>query len=196
MVTRAMAKAPLSETRTRTRQRLIEAATEVVAEHGFHSATVDQIASRAGYSIGALYSNFAGKDDLLFAVFDGHIAWFEDRLEATAEAEDPARAMADWIGFLAQNPQQFLVFVEFWAYAVRKPKVRRQFAKRMAQMRADVARALEQRAAAAGVPSPLPPEFVALLGLAIGRGIALEKLVDPDAVPDDAVAKLLASLIV
>ena len=48
-----------------------------MASDGFHSASVDQIADRAGLSIGALYSNFAGKDDLLFAVFEGNARAFQ-----------------------------------------------------------------------------------------------------------------------
>ena len=38
------------------------------------------IATKAGFSIGALYSNFAGKDDLFLAVYDAHAAWFEEVL--------------------------------------------------------------------------------------------------------------------
>jgi AcrR family transcriptional regulator len=184
-----------SARRAQTRQRLIEAATEVVAEHGFHAATVDRIAERAGFSVGALYSNFEGKDDLLFAVFDGHLAWFAQRLEAVSASAEPATAIARWLGALADDSDQFHVFIEFWAYAVRKPKVRRQFAKRMDQMRADVAATIEHHLSAAGVEPPLSPELIALLALAIGRGLALEKLARPGAVPDQAIGALLAGLL-
>jgi AcrR family transcriptional regulator len=190
------AKTEPSARRAQTRQRLLEAATEVVAESGFHAATVDRIAERAGFSVGALYSNFAGKDELLFAVFDRHLAWFEQRLEAVATAADAASAISAWVGTLSAEPEQFHVFIEFWAYAVRKPKVRRQFAKRMDQMRADVATTIErQRAGVADTESPLSPELTALLALAIGRGLALEKLVRPGAVPDAQVADLLAAFL-
>jgi len=184
-----------SERRALTRERLIQAATHVVAEHGFHAATVDQIAQRAGFSIGALYSNFASKDDLLFAVFDGHLVWFEERLRAAAGDADPGGAVAEWMSALGQEPDQFLVFIEFWSYAVRKPKVRQQFEKRMAQMRAAVAAAVTSRARETGMTPPLAPELIALLALAIGRGLALEKLVDADAVPDEAIGQLLASML-
>lgn len=184
-----------SERRAQTRECLIQAATHVVAEQGYHSATVDQIAERAGFSIGALYSNFASKDELLFAVFDGHVAWFEDRLEAASGAKDPAGAVAEWMGSLTEESDQFLVFIEFWAYAVRKPLARQQFEQRMAQMRGAVARAVTSRAHKSGAPPLLPPELVALLALAIGRGLALEKLVDATAVPDEVVSDLLAGLL-
>ena len=119
----------ISDRRSQTRQRLIEAATKIVAEKGFDSATVDDIAEAAGFSIGGLYSNFSGKDELFLAVFDGHLEWFEQLLEDAQSVDDPAGAIADWFRAPGEGRYQFLVFVEFWAYAVRRPKLRREFAK-------------------------------------------------------------------
>jgi AcrR family transcriptional regulator len=181
--------------RARTSRRLVEAAMEVVAEQGFHSASVDAIAQRAGFSIGALYSNFSGKDELLFAVFDEHVKWFERRLAELAVAEDAGRAAAEWLASLGKDPEQILVFIEFWAYAVRKPDVRREFAKRMTQMRVSVADAVERRAAETGAAPALDPNLLALLALATARGLALEKLANPRSVPDDTVGELLGGLL-
>jgi AcrR family transcriptional regulator len=192
----AMAKdPPRAGKREKTRRRLIKAAMEVVAREGFHSASVGAIAKRAGFSIGALYGNFAGKDELLFAVFDEHVTWFEQRLALVAEAADPGAAMAEWIGFLGRQPDQFLIFIEFWAYAVRKPRVRKAFAQRMAQMRSAVADALQVVSDKGAPVAAVPPDIAALLGLAIGRGLALEKLVSPDSVPDEVVGRLLAEVL-
>jgi AcrR family transcriptional regulator len=194
-IVRAMApKSQTSERRARTRDRLIAAATEVVAEQGFHSASVDQIAERAGLSIGALYSNFAGKDDLLFAVFDGHVSWFQQQVVASLEDPDFAGAVTGWLALPDDSAEQFLVFIEFWAYAVRKPEVREQFAERMAQMRSQIAKALERRASTHGSTLPLPADLIALLGLALGRGLALEKLANPEAVRHEQIAHLLNGL--
>src|SRR3954454_20233800 len=173
---------PRSPRREETRRRLVAAAIEIVSRKGFQAASVDEIATRAGYSIGALYSNFSSKDDLLFEVFDEHVRWFEAQIEQAAQAADRSAAGAEWIGALAKKPDQFLVFIEFWGYAVRRPKVRRKFAKRMAELRSGVSEALGQ------------DDVTALLLLALGRGLALEKLVDPDAVPDEEVSRLLAAL--
>ncbi|MGD1058555.1 MAG: helix-turn-helix domain-containing protein, partial [Solirubrobacteraceae bacterium] len=52
------------QTRANTRERLLVAARSVFARSGFHGASVDEIASEAGFSTGALYSNFGGKEDL------------------------------------------------------------------------------------------------------------------------------------
>ena len=179
--------------RAATQDRLVAAATAVVARRGFHAATVDEIAAEAGYSVGALYSNFKGKDELFLAVFEGHMRWFAERLQAAAGGPGK-RVVHDWMEALADNPEQLLIFIEFWAYAVRKPRLRRRFAERMAEIRAATAKALEERATAAGRPLGLPADTLALVLMAAGRGLGLEKLADPEAV-DDSATDLLSGLI-
>ena len=187
-------KRALTERRAPTHARLVEAATKVVARRGFHAATVDEIAEEAGFSVGALYSNFDGKDDVFLAVFDGHMRWYEERLAEAANTADPTRAFKDWMDALMEDPEQLLIFIEFWAYAVRRPKLRRNFAARMAEIRSEMAAALERRARTAGNDLQIPAETLAVVLLATARGLGIEKLADADAV-DDSVAKLVASLV-
>src|SRR3954471_16154329 len=99
-----MPKRALTDRRAPTHARLVAAATKVVARRGFHAATVDEIAKEEGFSVGALYSNFAGKDELYLAVFDGHLRWFEQQLAAAAAADDPLRAFGDAMEALARDP--------------------------------------------------------------------------------------------
>jgi AcrR family transcriptional regulator len=193
-VTEVTAKRAPTPRRAATQDRLVDAATRVVARDGFHGATVDAIADEAGYSVGALYSNFDGKDDLFLSVFDGHLRWYEERLEEAAASADQERAFRDWMRAAAEEPDQLLIFIEFWAYAVRRPKLRRSFARRMAEMRAKLAAALERRADATGAPMPVPAATLALVLLSLGRGLGLEQLADPDAIGDE-VAELVAALI-
>jgi AcrR family transcriptional regulator len=55
-------------TRAQTRQRLLQAAGEVFAQRGYDRASLDDIATAAGLTKGAVYSSFAGKDDLFYAL--------------------------------------------------------------------------------------------------------------------------------
>ena len=57
----------ISRKKRDTIRRLVEAAATVIAEKGFQRATLDEIAERAGMTKGAIYSNFAGKAELLLA---------------------------------------------------------------------------------------------------------------------------------
>jgi AcrR family transcriptional regulator len=184
-----------AQRRERSRRKLIDAAIEVLARHGFHGATVDVIAKRAGYSTGALYANFAGKDELFLAVFDRHVAWFDEQVAKTFAAADTTAAAEDWHALVAGSPQQFLIFIEFWAYAVRRPKVRREFAKRLAEMRATVAQAIRMRAEQRGTEPPVDPALGALVALAGGRGLALETVVHSEAVDEKPLLELLSALI-
>src|SRR5277367_5958465 len=62
------------QSRANTRERLLAAARSVFAGSGFHGASVEEIASEAGFSTGALYSNFEGKEDLFLVLMEREIA--------------------------------------------------------------------------------------------------------------------------
>src|SRR5436853_4965753 len=70
-----------AERKERTKSELVEAARAVFLRRGFHGASVEEIAEEAGYTKGAVYSNFDGKDALFLAAFEEH---FERRAEAYA----------------------------------------------------------------------------------------------------------------
>ena len=56
-----------------TREAIVFAARAAFAEAGYHGARLDRIARAAGFSKGAVYSNFAGKAELFLAVLDKDI---------------------------------------------------------------------------------------------------------------------------
>ena len=188
-------KPPLSAKRLETRRELVAAALEVVARDGFHGATVNAIAQRAGFSTGAVYANFSGKDELFLAVFEEHMRWFGDQVAQVTEAAEPAAAIEYAAGMMSHDRSQFLVFVEFWTYAVRRPVLRRRLAARLTEMRTIVVRALEERERRTGSSSGLPLETIALLGLAVGRGLTLERFVDPDAISDRRIGQVMGALV-
>ena len=59
-----------SSRRGRTRERLLDAAYDVFAETGVHTASVEQVSERAGFTRGAFYSNFSSKEELFFALME------------------------------------------------------------------------------------------------------------------------------
>jgi AcrR family transcriptional regulator len=187
-----------AERRALTRQRLLAAAASVFAQRGYHAASVEAVASEAGYSTGAVYHHFKGKEDLFLALFDEHVAErIRDYTETFARGRDKGEqargGAAGWMAFLREEPDFFPLYVEFWAAAVRDPKLRSQFAGRLGAFRDTFAAQIEQGAEDAGVE--LPPGFAQRFGIvvnALGNGMALEKLVDPDGVPDELLGDALA----
>ena len=186
------------EQRALTRTRVIEAAVRVFARSGFHGASVHTIAREAGVTTGAIYSNFAGKEDLFFAVFEEHIARqiheYTARFEHATDVEARSRGGADyWMAQVRDDPHFFPLYMEFWAHAVRDSQLRPRFAARFGVFRELFARLIEEGARDIGVEPP--PGFAQRMGTvlnALGNGLALEKLTDPDAVPDELLGDTIA----
>jgi AcrR family transcriptional regulator len=185
------------EQRALTRRRLLDAAEAVFARRGFHGASVDEIAREAGATTGALYSNFAGKEDLFLALLEQtaevQVREYTEIFTTGETLEQQARGGADrWMEILRQRPHYFPLFVEFWAYAIREPKVRKRFAAQFLALRHAMAELVAEGALRQGVE--LGPETADRLGTmisALGNGLALQKLADPDAVPDELFGDLL-----
>src|SRR5438445_13335486 len=108
------------EHRALTRTRVLEAAARVFARRGFHGASVHEIAREAGATTGAIYSNFAGKEDLYLAVFEEHVATqireYTERFGAGHGIDERSRAGADYcMAQLREDPECFPLYMEFWA---------------------------------------------------------------------------------
>ncbi len=181
------------ERQARTRAELIAAAAAVFARRGYAGASVEEIAEEAGYSHGAVYSNFAGKADLFLVVFEGYmaervreLAASQAELPAEAPLEARARALADqWMERLARDRESVLLHMEFIANGDRDPELARRFGTRSAAMREAVARYIEAFQEEEGVELPLAADDLALVLRALGIGLAIEALVSPEAVGDD-----------
>lgn len=179
------------EQKALTRKRLLDAAEAVFARRGFHGASVDEIAREAGATTGALYSNFTGKEDLFLALFErssaSDVREYSQTFAAGTTPDEQTRAVADlWMRILRERPHYFPLVIEFWAYAIREPRLREGLAARFATLRAASARLIAQGAAHRGIS--LGSEQADRLGLVItslGNGLALQKLIDSDSVPDE-----------
>jgi AcrR family transcriptional regulator len=182
-----------SEKQARTRAQLIATAAGVFARRGYSGASVEEIAEEAGYSHGAVYSNFAGKADLFLAVFEEYMAERVRELAETqvalpedAPLEARARALADqWMDRFACDRESMILHMEFIAHADRDPKLAGRFGARSAAMREAVSRYISHYQEEAGVELPLPSDELAVVLRALGIGLAVESLVSPEAVRHD-----------
>jgi AcrR family transcriptional regulator len=187
------------QSRANTRDRLLAAARGVFARSGFHGASVEEIASEAGFSTGALYSNFDGKEDLFLALMEReieeHAREIEDAVRERASISERATGGARrWMTMIDREPQLLLLFMEFWAYGVRDPQVRPKVAARFAQMRQVLTRLIADGVREFDLELAMPAEHLAVAIDALADGIARQKLADPEAVPDDLMGRVLALL--
>jgi AcrR family transcriptional regulator len=188
------------QSRAATRERLLNAARSVFARSGFHGASVEEIASEAAFSTGALYSNFDGKEDLFLALMeretDHHSREIEravsERASMSARAAGGAR---QWMSTIEREPELVLLFMEFWAYGVRDPDMRPQVAERFASVRARLTKLIADGVREFGLELEMPAEELAIAIDALADGIARQKLADPEAVPDDLLGRVIALLV-
>lgn len=187
-----------AERRAQTTNRVLDAAAAEFARRGFHAATIDDIARTAGYTKGAVYANFAGKDTLFLALIDRHL---EDQLAqldlllANASTADLRIRLRD--AAVEQNAAggSFgLLMLEFWLYAARDAAAKAALAERYQRMRDRLAAAIAERDAARGEELPLTPDEVAALVLALDAGLFLQQLLDPDAVTPELRANALTAI--
>jgi len=182
-----------AEAKARTRERLLEAAAQTFARKGYAGATVEEIAEAAGYTIGALYAHFGGKQELFLELMSSRAS---RRRTAVAEilraddGRDPVDALA---GFLERtgspDPDVMALAAEFWLYAVRNPDAMGALiAQRREQVDALVdlvSAAMEHR----GAPPGVSARAVATVALAMFQGLMRQRRIDPGRVSGDLLAQ-------
>lgn len=187
----ATARLTRAERSARTRDDLLDAAQRRFFEAGYHATALDDIADDAGCTKGAVYSTFGSKAELFLALFDDIV----DRRLAAARAI--IQSEADWetsLQALADRPVEesdarfLLLSIEFWVHAAREPVLLAAYSERYRRLRTCLAELAPR-------DSPLDPQRWALVTLALSNGFALERLIDPDGVPDDLMADVQARLL-
>jgi AcrR family transcriptional regulator len=199
-VTQAPERLTREEKKARTRAQLIDAAATVFARRGYVAASLDEVAEDAGLTKGAVYSNFASKEDLFQAVIDDrlnepmmHIA--EDILDSADTFEEQAmkgaRAFTDVV---ERDRSVYLLGLEFDVYVARHPEYAPKVAERWREEFQSIAELITEQAEKNGLPLPLPAYDMAVVVTALSQGITLRRLVNPDAVPEDLLGRVYALL--
>ena len=129
---------PLTPERRRqqTRDHLLEAAARVFGERGYHGASLDDIAAAAGFTKGAVYSNFKSKEDLFLALLESRFASeLEDLKAVLAQSEVGADdRLSDFVTLIVEQPNDparvtwGTLYEEFHLYARRNPEARARLA--------------------------------------------------------------------
>ncbi|MEO3826776.1 helix-turn-helix domain-containing protein [Actinomadura sp. B10D3] len=173
---------PRRDRREQTRTALLTAAERLWAERGIHGASLDDIAAAAGLTKGAVYSNFAGKTDLLLALME-RITSDRTRTDVCEELHAAAQD-ADLTGRSSRHdtddaPRRLaLLLVEFWLYGMRDYAAGWRIADWYAERRAQLASELDPA-------DDVPPTDRATLTMALDFGLAFQHLLDPTRVPTD-----------
>ncbi|MET0187825.1 MAG: TetR/AcrR family transcriptional regulator [Pseudonocardia sediminis] len=186
-----------AESKARTRAALLDAAERIVARKGYAGAGVDEIAAEAGYSVGALYSNFRNKEELLVAlVADRSHTHVADTAELLADGAvtDPMPALNRQLARVADAEDLTLLQSELWAYAVRNPDVRDRIAAQLRGPHDAVAALLGEQRARDDEQWAAGDDEIATVVLALFGGLVRQRRLDPGSVPDDLYGRALTWL--
>ena len=173
--------------RALTRTALVEAAAEVFARRGFHAASLDEIAETAGFTRGAIYSNFSGKEDLLLAVLDQYtdrqleaFAEVLDRTSGSSTAGQASAAAGVWGESQRENPSWALLSLEMRLYALRNSEFRRRLAAFERRQQERIAEFIEAETRRQGVVLKMSASDLADIGRAVSDGLSQMTVLDPD----------------
>lgn len=185
-----------------TRALLLKSASMVFKRRGLQGASLEEIAEEAGFSRGAVYSNFKNKEDLFLALGDErNIAWervFSEKLETTeqspeARAREAGQLIAD---VLDEDSKVFPLDMEFWSHAIRNEKLRCRLAKQYDELRLSIAKIFDAQLSELGITSPVPTEDIATVISALLEGFMLQMLIDPERFPPEFNESVFSELLV
>ncbi|MGO8684770.1 MAG: TetR/AcrR family transcriptional regulator [Thermoleophilia bacterium] len=187
------------EAKAKTREQLLAAAERVFAQKGLAGASVEEIAEDAGYSTGALYSNFESKEQLFLELMAAR------RARGAATRVSAVSGMVDEVGtgnddplaaltrFFVQMTERYSEFApleaEFWLYAVRNPEAMGGLAatrhEQLDALEGLVGQALQRFGSAPTVSV----RAVTTVVVALFEGLVRQRRIDPEHVADDLFAQ-------
>jgi len=185
------------------RDRIVRAAIGVFAMHGFHRATMQDIVRASGLSVGAIYTYFKSKSDLILAgcdlITDQELGELRDRLSTVTDYRE--RIVVALGFFFDQFEEQragrgtALLMTQAWAEADADPAIREMLRRRRREIVTSVALLLQEGVVRGELPAWLDVERIAHAIAALLDGITIEAIEDGPAYRrEDAERRALALL--
>jgi AcrR family transcriptional regulator len=188
------------ERQEQTREQLLDAAARVFARRGYHGASLEEIASEAGFSTGAVYSNFSGKEELFLALADREVEKQTAEIRAVAESVEAGDEVAIEAGrrfqeLLKRDRDWPLLFYEFWSFGVRSARIQGEFAMRRQAVQDALAETLGRLAVALDFELRFPAPMLATAIGATLNGLAFERAADPESLTDEVLGEFVAAIL-
>jgi AcrR family transcriptional regulator len=169
-----------AESRERTRMRIVDAATVLFLRDGFQATSLEQVAEEAGYTVGAVYSNFESKTAMGVAVIDELYACEEQRLAESlasvpeGDVDGAFNALSTWAESTIGDPDWTRLEIE--TFSAHEESYRAATAARHARLRARCRELLAGRLLG---DSSLDPDLLATAMVGLALGIGLQRAADP-----------------
>ena len=159
-----------------TRERLLAAAERVLARHGYSGASIDLVTAEAGYSKGAIYSNFESKEAVFLELLRVYME--RDMAELGRIVSLPphqlSAALSAWLETMHCDSDCPLLVTELQLHARRNPAFAERYYALQDQQTRALARILERFFEAQSVPLPMDPRDLAGCMTALAHGLSLQ----------------------
>ncbi|MEV0647544.1 TetR/AcrR family transcriptional regulator [Phytomonospora sp. NPDC050363] len=167
-----------ADRRARSRDALLEAAARGLSRHGYAELSLAEVAREAGYTRGALYHQFAGKEELALAV----VAWVEktwnDEVRALGErAADPVGALlavARGHAVYCRRDVAGVMMTLGIEFAGRDHPVGKALGRIFERLERECAERVERARATGAIPEGPPARVIAAAYLGALQGVAME----------------------
>jgi AcrR family transcriptional regulator len=185
-------------TRGEVRDRILDAASKVFAAEGFAGATIDAVGQAAGFTKGAVYSNFGSKDELFLALLDREFELRGEQIATVLDSSggDTGAAAAELshsvLDSVRDHSDYYVLLVEYWLRAQRDPLLRERLIERR---RAAADQALNIVTSADTRPADGRLADLAQLVITLNLGVAMEEVLRPGAINPDLLTQLITALL-
>jgi AcrR family transcriptional regulator len=182
-----------------TRELLLDAAIEVFADKGYHGASLDDVAEAAGFTKGAVYSNFTRKSDLFRALLERESQRRNAALGSGVETV-PLGLLPEFAGeWLKQQTSHQrdwdILTIEFWLAAVRDAEIREQLCEGRDEAFDAFGDIIDRKLEDAGVAPGLSGRELAVIVDALGSGLLMNQYLDPDSEQSVILVRALRKLL-
>ncbi|WP_069166228.1 TetR/AcrR family transcriptional regulator [Nocardia altamirensis] len=178
-----MARLTRSESQARTRADLIATARDLFLADGYASTSLERVAEEAGYSKGAVYSNFRTKKELGLEVLELiHATKFQevtDLLAADDSFDAQLERFQEWAERTVGDVGWTMLEFEFATVSRDDPVLQAALVSSLAVVRGAVAAQVQTLADTIGVDLPVPAEDAATGILSMGIGLGMQRAIDP-----------------
>lgn len=183
-----------AESQARTRERLISTARPLFARDGFIATSMEKVAAEAGYSKGAVYSNFANKFELgsevLEQIYSEQLELMLKELDGPATLPNFLQGFGRWAEASIGNEEWTMLELEIVATARSEAAVREQIAARRNRMIDRLTELVDAQLSQLDLVLPISSREATSMALTFGIGIGVQRAIDPS-VSVDALVELL-----
>ena len=196
-----MSRLSRAESQQLTRQRLIEAAEAEIIRVGIYEASIRRICDAAGYTLGAFYSNFKDKDELLLEVVELHTMRAFDVMKKVvtkimaSHKEEVLKHISKFLHELKKNAFLFGLSLEFEVYASHSEFFRKQYSKTKRKWHIELEKSLETLFAGQRLKPTIPLSQMAIGIAALWSGFVVEGSVSKTAHVDKVITSFIKALL-